>query len=367
MNDLEYMNMALELAAQGVGRVAPNPMVGAVVVKEGRIIGRGCHQRVGGPHAEVHAIDDAGADTRGATLYVTLEPCNHHGRTPPCTEKIVAAGISRVVLAMADPNPDVRGGGVAFLRTRGIEVITGVGEAQARRLNEIFIKYVITKRPFAVLKLAATLDGRIATRVGDARWVTGEAARAHAHNLRHALDAIMVGIGTVLADDPQLTARLPDGGGKDPQRIVLDRRLRMPSEARMLRQKSEAPTYVICGSEAPASDRQRLIAAGAQVLEVPTRDGRINLAALMELLGAMGITSVLIEGGGQVAAAALAADIVDKVVFYYAPKILGGDDGVPMFHGSGPIHMREALTLREATVDRLGEDIVVQGYLRRFE
>lgn len=365
MDDRAYMAMALELAAQGAGHVSPNPMVGAVVVKEGRVVGQGFHQAVGGPHAEVHALDAAGADAAGGTLYVTLEPCNHHGRTPPCTEKVIAAGIKRVVSAMADPNPDVQGGGHAYLASHGIEVTCGVLEPAARRLNESFIKFIRTKRPFVVLKMAATLDGRIATRTGDARWVTGEAARALVHRMRHAVDAIMVGVGTVKADDPQLTARLEDGPGRDPIRLVLDTRLSMPKRARMLTQPSTAPTYVVCGAESSDVDRRRLTAAGARLLEAPLKKGRIELAALMPVLGKMGVTSLLIEGGASVAASALAADIVDKVVLFYAPKILGGDDGIPMCRGAGPIRMAEALAISDMTVEMVGNDILVQGYLHK--
>jgi diaminohydroxyphosphoribosylaminopyrimidine deaminase/5-amino-6-(5-phosphoribosylamino)uracil reductase len=362
MNDEDYMDKALALAARGAGHVAPNPMVGAVVVRDGQVVGEGFHQALGGAHAEVNAIDAAGERAAGATLYVTLEPCNHFGRTPPCTEKVLAAGIRRVVVAMADPNPDVRGGGNALLQARGIEVRCGVREAQARRLNESFIKFAATKRPFVVLKMAATLDGRIAASTGDARWVTGEAARAHVHRLRHAMDAILVGVGTVKADDPELTARLPEGPGKDPIRLVLDTRLSMSKRAKVLTQASTAPTYVVCGPEASDVDRRRLSANGARILDAAVRKGRIDLAALVGQLGKMGITSLLIEGGAQVAASALAADIVDKVVLFYAPKLLGGDDGTPMFRGQGAAWMKDALTLRDLTVERVGEDILVVGY-----
>ena len=357
------MRRALALAAQGAGRVSPNPLVGAVVVRGGHIVGEGYHQAVGGPHAEVHAIEAAGEAAQGATLYVTLEPCNHHGRTPPCTRKILSAGITRVVSAMTDPNPDVAGGGHAVLTARGIAVHCGLCEHEARRLNESFIKYVRTRRPFVVLKLAATLDGRIATRTGDARWVTGPAARERVHRLRHALDAIMVGAGTVAADDPQLTARLPEGGSVDPVRIVLDTRLRMAVSARMLHQASAAATYIVCGPAADEADRRRLEAAGARILEMPLKAGGIDLGALMERLGAMGLTSLLIEGGARVAGSALAAGIVDKIVFHYAPKILGGDDGWPMLRGAGAAVMQEALALSDVVVERLGDDIAVEGYI----
>lgn len=365
MDDSDYMSIALDLAVQGAGRVSPNPMVGAVVVNYGQVVGQGFHQAVGGPHAEVHAIDAAGDKAAGGTLYVTLEPCNHHGRTPPCTEKILAAGIKRVVVAMADPNPEVKGGGNAALQAQGIEVLYGVKEQEAKRLNESFIKFARTKLPFVVLKMAATLDGRIATRTGDARWVTGEAARSCVHRMRHAMDAIMVGVGTIKTDDPRLTARPADGSGVDPIRLILDTRLTMSKRAQVLTQPSPAPTYVVCGSEVSDVDRRRLMAGGARILEAPIKKGRIDLAALMPQLGEMGITSLLIEGGAQVAGSALAADIVDKVVIFYAPKILGGDDGVPMCRGAGPDLMKEALAIRDMTVDRVAEDIVVQGYIHQ--
>lgn len=363
MDDNTYMHMALALAKKGVGHVSPNPMVGAVVVNDGQVVGRGYHQAVGGPHAEVHAINDAGKAARGATLYVTLEPCNHQGRTPPCTRKILEAGIQRVVVAMADPNPDVKGGGNAYLQSRGIDVVCGVAETAAQQLNESFVKYIRTKRPFVVLKMAATLDGRIATRTGDARWVTGPAARAYVHRLRHAMDAIMVGIGTAVADDPQLTARLDSGPGKDPMRVVLDSRLRMPDNARMLSQPSEADTWIVCAADASQKDKARLEAQGAHLLEVPLSADGLAMDAIVMRLGEMGITSLLIEGGGRVAASALKAKVVDKVLFFYAPKILGGDDGIPMCRGKGPAMMSESTLLNDIEVLRVGEDILISGYL----
>jgi diaminohydroxyphosphoribosylaminopyrimidine deaminase/5-amino-6-(5-phosphoribosylamino)uracil reductase len=367
MNDTEYMRMALDLAAKGAGYVSPNPMVGAVVVKDGRVVGRGYHQAVGGPHAEVNAINAAGARARGATIYVTMEPCNHYGRTPPCARKILEAGIQRVVVAMADPNPDVTGGGNSFLKSQGIEVTCGLCEIEAGRLNECFTKYVRTKLPFVVLKMASTLDGRIATRTGDARWVTGPAARARVHALRHAMDAILVGVGTVKADDPELTTRLETGRGVDPIRIILDTHLGMPETARMLQQVSAAETWVVGGPGAAESNKKRLKDQGALVLEATLDKGRIDLKALMRFLGARGITSLLIEGGAQVAASALKAGIVDKVLFFYAPKILGGDDGIPMCSGPGPDRMRDSFTLNDMQVSRVGDDILVSGYLKTIE
>lgn len=367
MNDHDYMKMALALAEKGRGRVSPNPLVGAVVVRDGRVVGQGYHQVVGGPHAEVNAIDDAGEAARNATLFVTLEPCNHFGRTPPCTRKILDAGLQRIVVAIQDPNPDVAGGGNAFLASRGLDVVCGIEAAAARRQNEYFIKYVRTQRPFVVLKMASTLDGRIATSSGDARWVTGPTARAHVHRLRHATDAILVGIGTVEADDPQLTTRLDDGKGVDPVRIILDTGLRMPETARMLNQSSDAPTWVVCGPQAPQADKQRLQARGAQVMQTALKHGRIDLPALMERLGRQGVTSLLIEGGARVAGEALRSGIVDKVVFFYAPKIYGGDDGIPICRGNGPDLMSAVTVVEDIEMCRMGDDIMVSGYLPKME
>lgn len=363
MDDEKYMRMALELAAKGAGYVSPNPMVGAVVVKDDRVVGRGYHQALGGPHAEVNAIDDAGSQARDATIYVTLEPCNHHGRTPPCTEKILGAGIRRVVVAMADPNPHVTGGGNDFLASNGLDVTCGVCEMDAVALNESFIKYIRTQTPFVVLKMAATLDGRIATRTGDARWVTGPQARVFVHLLRHSMDAIMVGIGTVKADDPELTTRLERGGGVDPVRVILDTQLTIAPEARLLNLSSTAETIIVCGPEASEGQKARLKEKGACLMELPLVDGRIDLKALMTALGSRGITSLLVEGGAQVAGAALNSGVIDKVHFFYAPKIMGGGDGIPICTGKGPDKMSECLPLSGTDISRVGDDILVTGYL----
>jgi diaminohydroxyphosphoribosylaminopyrimidine deaminase/5-amino-6-(5-phosphoribosylamino)uracil reductase len=300
-------------------------------------------------------------------LYVTLEPCNHFGRTPPCTEKICAAGIQRVVVAMSDPNPDVTGGGNAFLRSQGITVECGVCVEEALQLNESFVTYVRTKRPFVMLKLAATLDGRIATRTGDARWVTGTEARAWVHQLRHRVDAILVGAGTVAADDPELTTRIDQGKGIDPIRIVLDTHLRLPLDKKLFNCSSTAPTYVACGPGVdPQVIRQRED-KGVKVLQTALKQGHIDLGALVQALGQMQITSLLIEGGAQVAGSAVTDDIVDKILFFYAPKILGGDDGVPMLSGPGPDRMQAALAVERLSLQRVGEDILVNGYRRLLD
>ncbi len=367
MDDTYFMAMALDLALHGQGFTSPNPMVGAVIVKDELVVGMGYHRNVGGAHAEVHAIDDAEGQARGATLYVSLEPCNHTGRTPPCTQKIIEAGISRVVMAMPDPNPDVAGGGAQTLRAHGIEVLTGVCEDKARRLNESFVKFVQAKRPFVTLKCAATLDGQIATRSGDARWVTGPQAREHVHRMRHANDAIMVGIGTVRADDPELTTRLEDIKGKDPVRVILDTQLTICEKARLVNQKSEAPTVIVAGETALTRDdirtrQRRLEQRGAQILGLPEVDGRLDLDLLMERLADMQIQSVLVEGGSHVSASALAAGIVDKVFLFYAPKLLGGR-GIPMCDGNGADLMARATPVKDIAVRHFGNDIAIEGYL----
>ncbi len=358
------MKEALTLAEKGRGWTSPNPMVGAVVVREGNIVGRGWHRAAGKPHAEVEAIEDAGGAAWGADLYVTLEPCNHYGRTPPCTDAILAAGIRRVVTAMADPNPEVAGGGHDRLREAGIEVVTGVCGTEAMALNEIFVHYARTRRPLVIAKCAATLDGRIATRTGDSKWVTGPRSRAFVHRLRHTVDGIMVGIGTVRADDPSLTTRLEAGPGRDPRRIILDTRLSIPPEAKVLRPGSEAETLVVAGPDAPRDRADAIEGPGVRVLRAPVdRSGRIDLARLMETMGGMGITSILSEGGAQVLGAAFAAGIVHKIHFFYAPKILGGDDGIPVCAGPGPDRMAGAVAIRDITVHRFDDDVMVEGYV----
>ncbi|MBS3755811.1 MAG: bifunctional diaminohydroxyphosphoribosylaminopyrimidine deaminase/5-amino-6-(5-phosphoribosylamino)uracil reductase RibD [Desulfobacterales bacterium] len=361
--DTDYMTIALELAEKGRGYTSPNPMVGAAIVKHGQIAGQGWHQEAGGAHAEVNAIADAGGQARGATMYVTLEPCNHHGRTPPCTEAILAAGITRVVCAMADPNPDVAGGGAAYLAENGVDVEIGICEARAKRLNECFIKYTATRRPFVVLKCAATLDGKIATCSGDSRWVTGEAARKHVHQLRHWLDAILVGIQTVRTDDPSLTARLEDKTGRDPIRIILDTRLSIPDDARLLRQASCAETIIAAGEQADPEKTARLRQMGARVLHLPAGDGGVDLATLVEKLGDMGITGLLVEGGSRVSGAFLSARLVDKICFFYAPKILGGE-GIPICSGPGPRAMAGAKAVTDIRISHFDEDILVEGYIK---
>ena len=366
MDDEHFMKIALELAAKGRGFTSPNPMVGAVIVKDGKIVGKGYHQAAGSAHAEVNAIDNAGIHAKDATLYVNLEPCNHTGKTPPCTAKILDADIRRVVIAIKDPNPDVQGNGMDYLKHRGINITLGVCEDDARKLNEVFISYVKTKRPFSIIKCAATLDGRIATRTGDSRWVTGEESRQFVHRLRHAVDAIMVGIDTVIRDDPHLTTRLNGAmqpKGRDPARIILDSHLRIPETAKLLRLDSDSDTFIITGPSVSEAKKSKIEKKGAKVIESPVKDDLIDLDRLMAHLGTLGITSLLIEGGSRVIASSLAADIVDKIAFFYAPKIMGGDDGVPVCRGPGPELMLECLPVRDINVRQFGDDVMIEGYI----
>jgi len=352
------MRLALRLAAKGKGRTSPNPPVGAVVVKGGRIIGRGYHRAAGLPHAEVEALRAAGKMARGATLYVTLEPCNHHGQTPPCTEAILSAGVARVVFGQRDPNPRVEGGGAARLAGEGVEVAQAL-EEDSSRFNEAWTKWVSTRLPFGVLKGAVSLDGRLATASGDSKWISSEASRRIAHRLRSESDAILVGIGTALADDPQLTCRL--SGGRHPLRVIVDSRLRLPASARMF--ACPGRTLIACVAPAPKEARSSLVAAGAEVLELPADpSGRVDLQALFAELGRRGLCSVLIEGGSEVNAAALEARLVDKLYVFLAPKLLGGRASPGLVGGPGAATVAEGLTLRFEKVRRVGPDLLIEAY-----
>jgi diaminohydroxyphosphoribosylaminopyrimidine deaminase/5-amino-6-(5-phosphoribosylamino)uracil reductase len=362
MDDEHFMKKALALARKGQGYTSPNPMVGAVVVKSGNVIGRGFHRIVGQAHAEVNALEDAGSNANGATLYVNLEPCNHFGRTPPCTRKIIEAGVKRVVMAMEDPNTKA-GGGAAALQEHGIEVQTGVCRKQATVLNEAFIKYVSAKCPFVILKCAATLDGRLATRTGDSRWVTGEKARRFVHRLRHAVDAILVGIGTIQADNPSLTTRLGSKKGVDPIRIVLDTHLSISPDARILKLDSKSDTILVTGKMISGAKKQSLEKRGVRILPQPLKEHRIDLESLMIRLGSMGITSLLVEGGSRIIASAFRSGIVDKALFFYGPKILGGDDGFPICRGAGPELMNDSIRVKNIRVRRFGDDVMIEGYI----
>lgn len=353
-----FMRHAISLARRGVGKTSPNPAVGAVVVRDGTMVGEGWHRRAGTPHAEIHALRQAGGLARGSDLYVTLEPCSHFGRTPPCADAVIAAGVARVYVGMVDPNPLVSGQGIERLRRAGITVETGLMEQECRLLNGPFIKHVTTGRPLVVLKSAMTLDGKTATTCGDSRWVTGEPARRMVHRLRATMDGVMVGVGTLLADDPELTVRLVKG--RTPLRIVVDSELRTPVTARIL--ASGGGGGVLLATVSP--DRARiaaLTAAGAEVVVCVKSGDRVDLTDLLERLGARGIQSILLEGGETLAGEMLRQGLIDRFLFFVAPKLVGGE-GKGIFAGSGAGLMQDAVPLRIDRVSRIGADILLEAY-----
>jgi diaminohydroxyphosphoribosylaminopyrimidine deaminase/5-amino-6-(5-phosphoribosylamino)uracil reductase len=360
--DMTFMRLAIQEARKGLGKTSPNPCVGAAVVKNGRLLGKGYHRKAGTPHAEVNALAVAGRDARGATLYVTLEPCNHTGRTPPCTEKILAAGISRVVVGMNDPNPLVNGGGNTYLADRGVAVSAGVLEADCRRLNRPFIKHVTTGLPWVIMKAGLSVDGRIATGSGHSNWVTCDDSRQQVHRLRDQVDAILVGSGTALADDPSLTSRLPGRKGHDPLRVVLDSGLRLSPKARMLQLDSEAPTWIFCGPGADPDRRRNLTAAGAIVKVVAIDSvGGLDLLEILGELGRNGITSLLVEGGGRIHAAFLKQNLYDQANLFIAPVFVGAD-GVPVVGELGLDRIDEGKRFRLEKVRRFACDIMIEGF-----
>jgi diaminohydroxyphosphoribosylaminopyrimidine deaminase/5-amino-6-(5-phosphoribosylamino)uracil reductase len=360
--DVQYMQQALELARGGLGFVSPNPLVGCVLVKDGAVVGQGYHQRFGGPHAEVHALQEAGPQARGAVLYVNLEPCSHIGKTPPCVDAVLQAGVKRVVVALRDPNPLVAGSGLSRLTAAGVVVTVGVCEAAAHKLNEAFVKYITTGRPFVTLKSAITLDGKIATRTGASQWITGELARLEGHRLRHAADAILVGIGTVLQDDPQLTTRLPDRQGVNPLRVIVDSTLRVPLHARVNDVANDRRTLVVTTARAPVARSAPLRTRGVEVVCLPAYDdGRVDLETLLRYLGERGVASVLVEGGATLSATLLRRRLVDKVLLFVAPKIIGAD-GLSVVGPCGVETMAQVINLRDVVVQRLGDDVLLEAY-----
>lgn len=363
MAEEQFMKRAIELAKQGVGWTAPNPLVGAVVVKNGRVIGEGYHRKYGELHAERNALAACTEDPAGATLYVTLEPCCHYGKTPPCTEIIIEKKIAKVVIGSRDPNPKVAGKGARILREHGIEVVEDYMREACDALNPVFFHYITTKTPYVVLKFAMTLDGKIATRTGASKWITGEAARNHVHQLRGRYAGILAGIGTVLADDPMLNCRID--GAHQPLRIILDSHLRIPMGSRLVRSAKEYPLLIVCNEstrdrEEGASRIQKLEEAGAKVWTLPEKDGHPDLNALMQRLGEEKIDSVLIEGGGTVNEAALKAHIVHHVYAYIAPKIFGGEDAKTPVEGSGIRLPQECANLRLAKITVLLNDMLLE-------
>jgi diaminohydroxyphosphoribosylaminopyrimidine deaminase/5-amino-6-(5-phosphoribosylamino)uracil reductase len=360
MNDEKWMKRALHLAEAGRGRTSPNPVVGAVLVKRGKAVGEGYHARMGEAHAEIIALRQAGERARGAVLYVNLEPCTHYGRTPPCVPQVIKAGVKRVVIGMEDPNPVVNGKGIEALKKFGLEVKVGVLKKECRRLNEAFCKYILKKEPFVVLKVAATLDGKIATRNGDSKWISGEASRRFVHKVRDQVDGVLVGIGTILRDDPLLTARRKEG--REPYRIVLDSRLKIPEEAKVF---EHSPSEVILATtrSAPQDKIERLQERGVRVLIVDSKEGRVDLRSCLSKLGEINVMNLLVEGGSQVNGSFLDEGLIDKFLLFLSPKLIGDPQALGVFGGRGVSNLQEAVAVKEINTKRIGEDIFVEAYL----
>lgn len=365
MKDDEYwMRRVLRLAEKGQGKTSPNPMVGAVLVKRGRVIGEAYHQKAGGPHAEILALNQAGEDARGATVYLNLEPCTHYGKTPPCAPSLIHAGIRRAVIGMEDPNPLVRGKGIESLKKAGIEVTLGILEKECQRLNEAFTKYIQTKEPFVILKVASTLDGKIATRYGHSKWISGEISRRWVHRLRNQVDGVVVGIGTILKDDPLLTCRIR--GGRDPYRIILDSRLRIPEEAKVI---IENPSKTILAiTELASSERlANLEEKGVRILKFDSEDGRVPLRLLLKKLGEMGMISILVEGGSEVNGSFLNRGLIDKILIFFSPKLMGDREAYGIFTGREIKNLDEVTLLYEIRLRRTGGDLLLEGYIQKRE
>ncbi|HWO76723.1 MAG TPA: bifunctional diaminohydroxyphosphoribosylaminopyrimidine deaminase/5-amino-6-(5-phosphoribosylamino)uracil reductase RibD [Bacillus sp. (in: firmicutes)] len=353
-----YMRLALENAQAMKGQTDPNPLVGAVIVNDNRIVGIGVHLKAGEPHAEIHAIRMAGEKTKGATIYVTLEPCSHHGRTGPCAVAIVEAGIRKVVIATLDPNPVVSGNGVKILKDAGIEVVIGVCEEESRRMNEVFNKFIVEKKPFVTLKAGSTLDGKIASYTGSSRWITSEDARYDVHLLRSQNMAILVGINTVLKDNPELTSRIPNG--RNPIRVVMDSSLKIPMDTNIV-QDNEAETWIFTTEKHDKEKRKQLEDKGIQIF-VTSGINHVNPSDVIHRLGEKLVSSVLIEGGGSIHAAFLEQHLVDKAVIYIAPKLIGGKNAPTFIEGQGIMDMSDAIELSDVTIEPIGKDYKWVGY-----
>ena len=364
MDDEEWMRRSLRLAEKGRGRTSPNPMVGAVLVKNGRVVGEGYHAKAGEDHAEIIALRQAGEEARGATLYLNLQPCTHYGKTPPCAPVVIRSGVKRIVIGMEDPNPLVKREGVESLREAGLEVEVGLREKECRRLNEAYCKYIMKKEPFIILKVAATLDGRIAARDGDSKWISGETSRRFVHRLRDQVDGVLVGIGTVLRDDPMLTARIR--AGRNPFRIILDSRLRMPEEARVIA-VSPSKTIIATTEAAPKDKIERLERRDVRILVLDSKEGRVSLRSCLSRLGEMEMMTLLVEGGSEINGSFLDEGLIDKLLLFLSPKLIGDTQAVGIFGGRGAVNLKQAILLRELKTRRIGEDILVEGYFGTYE
>lgn len=361
--DEKYMKLAIKLAKKGKGQVNPNPLVGALIVKNGKIIGQGYHENYGSAHAEVNALNSVSESPEGGTIYVTLEPCSHYGKTPPCVDRIIESRLSRVVIGSLDPNHLVAGKGVGKLKAAGIEVTIGVLDKKCKKINEVFRKFIVEKKPYVLLKTAMTLDGKIATATGESKWITGEAARNNVHKLRNEFSAIMVGVETVIKDNPQLTCRVE--GGRNPIRIVVDSILRIPLTSKVVTEVKEARTIVATTAAADIEKCEELRKLGVEIIVVKGNDRRVDLTDLIGKLGAMNIDGVLLEGGATLGFSALKEGIVDKVQFYIAPKIIGGHLSKTPVGGEGISNLSEAIKIKNMTTTVVGNDILVEGYVRK--
>lgn len=359
----KYMRLALALAKKAQGLTSPNPAVGAVVVKGARIIGRGYHKRCGLPHAEVNALAQAGPAAKGATLYVTLEPCGHYGRTPPCTEAIVKSGIRHVVIAMVDPNPITQGRGIRKLRAAGISATVGILAQEAAKINKPFITFMKKDRPYVTVKIAESLDGKIATRTGDSKWITSNDARAYVQTLRYKADAVMVGVNTVRRDDPMLLPRMAGRKAlaRTPARVIVDSRLTTPVNARIFSNVKASPVIIATTRKASSRKARAYMLKGATVVFVGSKGGRVDLKDLFKKLGGMGIINVLVEGGGELVSSLLEEKLVDRFLFFIAPKIIGGRDAVTSVEGVGIKKMKDAIGLSDVTIRRFAKDILIEA------
>jgi diaminohydroxyphosphoribosylaminopyrimidine deaminase/5-amino-6-(5-phosphoribosylamino)uracil reductase len=362
----KYIKMAIKLAEKGKGRVSPNPLVGALVVKGDHIVGQGYHARYGDQHAETKALEEAGSEAKGATIFINLEPCCHHGQTPPCVDEIIKAGISKAVISVKDPNPIVNGKSIEILKSKGIEVKLGIQEKTASKLNEFFFKYITTGTPFVMLKSGMSLDGKVATKTGESKWVTSEPSREYVHQLRNQMDATLVGIETILRDNPRLTTRLKNSKGRDPIRVVIDSLLRIPIRMRIFTQESDAGNTIITTYNAPIDRIKKIEASGAKVLFVkPKGRNRVDMQAMVKELGKLQITSLLIEGGPGINASAIQEGIVDKVIMFIAPIIIGGKIAPSTIQGDGIARLEDAVRIHNIKTKRLGDDLKVEGYVEK--
>lgn len=361
--DEHYMKIAIDLAKKGRGRVNPNPMVGAVIVKKDKIIGKGYHQFYGGCHGEINAFKDAEEDVTGSTLYVTLEPCSHYGKTPPCVDKIIEMKVGKVVVGIVDPNPLVAGRGIEKIKNAGIKVVVGVLEEECKSLNEVFIKNILEKKPFVIMKTAMSLDGKIATKTGESKWITGSKSRERVHQLRDQVTGIMVGVNTVIVDDPELTCRIENG--KSPIRIIVDSKLRIPLDAKVLKDQDMAKTIVGTTDQADPRKKRELEKRGIKVLTIKKLEGRVDLQDLMKKLFDENIHSILLEGGSSLNFSALDQSIVDKVQVYIAPKLIGGEMSKTPVGGRGIENLANGFHLDNLRYKRVGRDILIEGYIKR--